>query len=101
MLRDHGASKKEIQEATKCANIIRNKRMHSIAVRGDDAKHERNEKVLRKFRNIVRRPFSFKKKSKSSKTILADNIVMDMERLHPHLLDPTEEEESESGVVDI
>lgn len=77
ILRQFGATPKEIQQATKRANIIRNQRMKSIATKNKDKEHEAWENRLRE----IKKRFSFKKKK-----IVEGNPELDLERLHPTLM---------------
>ena len=75
ILRDFGATQKEIQEATKRANIIRNARRKSIATKNLDKKHEKTEARMESLKKLFRR-----------KSITEKKGAVDMERLHPTLM---------------
>ena len=72
VLREFGATQKEVQNAAKRATIIRNKRKKSIAIArsGGDKRDEQLEYVLNKLKSIL--PFSSKRSYS--------------ERLHPCLM---------------
>ena len=76
LLREFGATDKEIQQAGKRSAEIRNKRRKSIEMRQHDKFHETVERRLSSFKDIFSR--------RSSKKV--DSSYLDMERLHPTLL---------------
>ncbi|KAL9188806.1 hypothetical protein ACHAXT_007184 [Thalassiosira profunda] len=78
ILREFGASKKEIEEAAKHANILRKQRRRSIGLLHLDAKHERREEIRRRLKNLL--PLTGKGK------IGLEGGVVDVNRLHPTLL---------------
>ena len=78
ILRESGWTRKEIQEVTKRATIIRNKRRKSIAMVKQDEKHEKAENRLRKLRSLL--GFGRKKEKYSP------GEAMDVEQFHPTLM---------------
>lgn len=76
ILREFGATEKEIQEAAKRAAVIRNARKKSIEMRQHDKLHEQVESFVRS----IKRAFSRKKSS------ITTDEIQDLERLHPTLM---------------
>lgn len=80
ILREYGATTKEIQEAAKRATIIRNKRKWSVATQDQDQLKEDFETVVRLLKKIS--PFrTRRRKSKEQEKVLDVD-----ERLHPTLM---------------
>ena len=77
ILREFGATQKEIQEAAKRSASIRNARKKSIRMRQHDKLHENMENRLTSFRNF----FGVGRR----KSISSEEFV-DLERLHPTLM---------------
>ena len=77
ILREFGASDKEIQEAAKRAATIRNKRKKSIEMQQHDKLHEDVERRVRGIKKLLG--------LRKSKPVQASETV-DLERLHPTLL---------------
>lgn len=96
ILKQFGATEKEIQEASKRAADIRSKRKKSISMRQHDQFYEKVERVERRMSSGIMKVFGRRRSSAAQ-----INEIPDIERLHPTLMAMMGVDDSVGGGVEV
>ena len=95
ILKQFGATEKEIQEASKRAADIRSKRKKSISMRQHDKFYEKVERAERRVSGGIMKVFGRRRSSAAQ-----INEIPDIERLHPTLMAMMGVDDSVGGGVE-